>query len=110
MGANFAPSPVFEFIVYRVYRMRDSKECFCLAFRVYTTGFLFAKHIADSHEEQENESELFSKNLVTSWFYCCKRMGAMSASEEKKGSVEFIGKHKLNEKQMAYFVKNRMQY
>lgn len=109
-GANFSPSPIYEYMVYRVYRMRDSGKCFCRVFNVWHTGFLYAKLEADKHERQKEIEHLFSSNLVSSWFYCSKRIGEMKSDKHEKGYCEYVGEYELNEKQIKYFSQNRMTY
>ena len=102
-------SPVFNFMVYRVFRMRDSGTAFCRIFEVSHHGLLLAKESAGKHDKHEEVTGLFRRNKVTTWFSSVKRTSVTSVSKEP-GDIEYKGEIKLNDKQVDFFSKNRVSY
>lgn len=105
--AGFRPSPVFEYMVYRVFRLRDG-EAFVRSFRVYATGYEIAKRFAYTSPEHAEVGAMFSACKVTTWFCCVKLMAPTSLQGESSRLVEYMGETKLSAAQVAYMDSHRV--
>ncbi len=105
--AGFRPSPIFKFMVYRIYRLRDG-EAFVRSFETYATGQHFAKAIVYQHPAHLEVGALFSSCAATTWFVCVKLMEPTSVDPELQGKCEYMGENRLSAAQVAYFDSHRV--
>lgn len=105
--AGFRPSPIFDYMVYRVFRLRDG-GAFVRSFRVYATGYEMAKRFAYTAPEHVEVGAMFSSCAITTWFCCVKLMAPMGLQGEVSRLVGYMGESELNAAQVAYMDSHRV--
>ncbi len=101
-------SPVFEFYVYSMFRMRGGEEVKARIFRTFACGHQLAISNCDSMEQQEEIDNWKKFNEVNLFFKCVKRKSPEIKSESLKGECEFVSEITLTLEQVYFFQKNRV--
>lgn len=99
-------SPVFKYMVYRVFRIRGG-SAYVRSFEVCASGHLWAKKYMSEHPEHEYVSDMFGTG-VTTFFSCIKLMEPMSVDASLDGRCEYVGETELSDAQVAYFECHRV--
>lgn len=105
---GFKPSPIFEYFVYSIYRMRGEESCRMRIFKVYHSGYKLAMDASDSLPEQEEINDFKRFNKVDVFFKCVKRRGIECKPESFRGFLEFVSDVELTKPQLDFFTANRV--
>ncbi len=102
------PSPIFEFYVYSLYRMRGDEQRRCKIFRVFSTGYHLALEAINETEQQQELDNYKMSNKMDMFIKCVKRKGIDAKPESYKGIIEFVDDIGITQEQSEYFHKNRV--
>lgn len=105
---GFKPSPVFEFFVYSIFRMRGEDECRARIFRIYESGHHMAMIASESFDEQEEINDFKRFNKIDVFFKCVKRRGVDDKGESFRSVREFVSEIILSNDQVEFFRNNRV--
>ena len=106
--SDFKPSPIFEFYVYSIYRMRGDDDCRAKVFRIFDAGYHLAMESANSMEQQEEIDDFKRFNKVDVFFKCVKRKGSENKGDSFRGVKEFVSDIPLTKDQVEFFRANRV--
>ncbi|QPX74996.1 hypothetical protein PHOOPHIGHTERS_35 [Serratia phage vB_SmaS_PhooPhighters] len=98
-------SPIYEFFVYRIYRLRNSEQFKLRTWRVYSTGHLLAKHAAT--QSKDDIGDLMTGCKVVTFFMSSKRKEIMAVSGKSFGDIEYLGEMDLKKDHAMYFQNNQ---